>query len=280
MVSFKSLALGALALMSVSAYTPIKGKQIPPHSNFGGVSYQGGNIMNGNVNVYFIYYGSFTTTEKSLLTTFINALGASPWYSINFAYKDARGLAPGPNVKLAATTVDNHSLGTSITEDDIWTIVNNKLAANALPVDSNGVYFVLTDSKTSLPGGFCDQYCGWHTDNSYGSTDIKYSFVGNAGTICPSSCISSNGQTPNGDAGIDGMVSVIAHELSESVTDPDLDAWTGENADQCAWTFGTEKTAANGALYNIDLGGKKWLIQQNYVLTNVAAGDGKCKMHP
>lgn len=40
------------------------------------------------------------------------------------------------------------------------------------------------------------------------------------------------------------MVSVIAHELTETATDPNLNAWwsltTGyENADICAWTYGT-----------------------------------------
>ena len=47
------------------------------------------------------------------------------------------------------------------------------------------------------------------------------------------------------------MASILAHELEESVTDPDLNAWYdsrgGENADKCAWTFGTTYTAANGA---------------------------------
>jgi len=214
------------------------------------------------------------------LTTFINNLGASAWYSINFAYKDSAGVAPGPNVKLAKTVVDNHSLGTSITENDVWTIVNNQLAAGHLPVDTHGVYFVLTDASTSLPGGFCSQYCGWHTYNYYGSTSLVYSFVGDAASLCPGSCIYSNGITPNGDAGVDGMVSVIAHELSESVTDPYLNAWTGENADQCAWQFGTTSTATNGALYNLALAGKQWLIQENYVLTNPSAGTGVCKMHP
>ena len=47
------------------------------------------------------------------------------------------------------------------------------------------------------------------------------------------------------------MASIIAHELEEAATDPDLNAWYDsrgdENADKCAWTFGTTYTAANGA---------------------------------
>jgi hypothetical protein len=57
--------------------------------------------------------------------------------------------------------------------------------------------------------------------------------------------------------------------LEESVTDPDLNAWYdnrgSENADKCAWTFGTTYTASNGSAYNLVLGGKEYLIQRNWV---------------
>jgi hypothetical protein len=43
------------------------------------------------------------------------------------------------------------------------------------------------------------------------------------------------------------MASIIAHELEEAATDPDLNAWYDrrgmENADKCAWTFGSTSTA-------------------------------------
>ena len=73
------------------------------------------------------------------------------------------------------------------------------------------------------------------------------------------------------------MASIIAHELEEATTDPDLNAWYDrrgyENADKCAWTFGTTKTL-NGALYNVTLGGNNYLIQQNWV----NASGGYCAM--
>jgi hypothetical protein len=46
-----------------------------------------------------------------------------------------------------------------------------------------------------------------------------------------------------------------------------------ENADKCAWKFGTTYTA-NGALANANLGGFDYLIQQNWV----NAGGGYCAM--
>ena len=53
--------------------------------------------------------------------------------------------------------------------------------------------------------------------------DIKYAFVGNPDR-CPVACAAQT-TGPNGNAGADGMASIIAHELEEAVTDPDLNAW-------------------------------------------------------
>ena len=73
------------------------------------------------------------------------------------------------------------------------------------------------------------------------------------------------------------MASVIAHELEEMVTDPNLNAWFdlrgAENADKCAWTFGTTYTV-NGALANMQLGTRNYLIQRNWV----NASGGYCSL--
>ena len=57
--------------------------------------------------------------------------------------------------------------------------------------------------------------------------------------------------------------------MEEATTDPDLNAWYDrrgyENADKCAWTFGTTSTAANGSLYNMHSRSTQYLIQQNWV---------------
>jgi hypothetical protein len=147
--------------------------------------------------------------------------------------------------------------------------------------DPKGVYFVLTDASVNESSGFCTQYCGWHANATIASTDIKYAFIGNAAR-CPNAC-SEQTTSPNGNLGADAMASIIAHELEESTTDPDLNAWYDnhgyENADKCAWTFGTTTTIPKGspnagALYNMNLGGLNFLIQQNWL--NI--GSGSCAL--
>lgn len=65
------------------------------------------------------------------------------------------------------------------------------------------------------------------------------------------------------------MASIIAHELEEAVTDPNINAWYQgrfqENADKCAWTFGSTTSLPSGAQYNMTLGNRNYLIQQNWV---------------
>ncbi|CAF4849661.1 unnamed protein product [Rotaria sp. Silwood1] len=64
------------------------------------------------------------------------------------------------------------------------------------------------------------------------------------------------------------MITVIAHELAESLSDPYFNAWydrkRDENADKCNFNFGPTKVWTNGAKYNIAFGGKAYLIQQNW----------------
>jgi hypothetical protein len=70
------------------------------------------------------------------------------------------------------------------------------------------------------------------------------------------------------------MANLIAWRLSTAVTDPDLNAWFdargSENGDKCAFNFGTTLTAANGSLFNVMVGARQYLLQQNWV--NVKAG--------
>ncbi|MBV8503976.1 MAG: hypothetical protein JO006_19925 [Paucibacter sp.] len=235
-----------------------------------GISYHGGPLITSvsGVNVYYIFYGSWTSNQQALLTSLMMGLGGTPIFNINTSYYDGSKRRVVNAVTLKGQANDNYSLGKSLSDANIQTIVANQIQAGALPSDTNGVYFVLTAPDVAETSGFGSQYCGWHTHGTIGGADIKYAFVGNATTIAPSGC-GVNNPSPNGDGGIDGMASVIYHELSEASTDPDLNAWYDrrgqENADKCAWTFGTTFKTSNGATANNTFGGKNWLLQQNWV---------------
>jgi len=101
--------------------------------------------------------------------------------------------------------------------------------------------------------------------------------MGNAATQCPGPCgVPSVG--PNGNAGADALVSILAHELTESTTDPLLNAWFdskgAENADKCAWTFGAAQFQVNGGWANVNVGARSFLIQRNLATNSKCYVDG------
>ncbi|KAJ2964595.1 hypothetical protein NQZ79_g438 [Umbelopsis isabellina] len=240
------------------------------------ITYQGGPIMTGAITVYPIYYGTWSAIQKDIVSTFVGGISSTGWWNIEETYTNSAGVAVTGPVSVGKEYDDNYSLGKSLADNDIETIVSNAIA-NGLPTDTNGIYAVLTAGDVAETSGFCSQYCGWHTYATINGETLKYLFAGRA-DACISSCVASTNSesSPNGDVPVDGMISVLAHEIVESGSDPELNAWydsTGqENADKCAWTFGTTQAATNGGQYNVVSGGKQYLIQQNW-----SAKDQKCE---
>ena len=243
-----------------------------PRARGNGITYHGGPLI-GTVGqppvyVYYIWYGNWSgNSATTILTDLANHIGGSPYYNINSTYYNASNAHIVNSITYGGSTTDSYSHGTSLSDSAIQAVVSSAITSGRLPKNANALYFVLTSADVTASSGFCTQYCGWHTHGTISGSDIKYSFVGNPDR-CPSSCAA---QTigPNGNAGADGMASIIAHELEETNTDPDLNAWYdsrgAENADKCAWTFGATTTLPSGAKYNMTLGSRNYLIQQNWV---------------
>ena len=78
------------------------------------------------------------------------------------------------------------------------------------------------------------------------------------------------------------MVSVLAHEVIETATDPLLSSWFddngNENGDKCAWSFGTTQLTPANAAYNVVFGPRKYLIQQSWVNNPLVTGGGYCTL--
>jgi len=240
-----------------------------PGGGSNGINYNGGPVMTGTVKMYYIWYGNLwsnSSPEIGILENFARNIGGSPYYNINTTYYNAQNVHISNSIAFGGSQIVPSYLGNSLSDAQIKQVVNDYYNSFGA-ADTSGVYFVITDKNTTASSGFCTQYCGWHTHGTIANKDIKYSFIGDS-SKCASSC-SAQTTGPNGSSGADGMASIIAHELEEATSDPDLNAWYDrrgyENADKCAWTFGSTQTATNGAKYNMTLGGTKYLIQQNWV---------------
>jgi len=135
---------------------------------------------------------------------------------------------------------------------------------------------VFTAGRTNLGGGFGTQYCAYHTYFTlngkvvlYAAQPYNYAF--------PAAC-TAQAPSPNNAPAADAEVNTLAHEIEEATTDPRLNAWYDgqgfENADKCAWTFGQTYTTPNGGIANMNLGGKDFLIQRNWI----NSGTGGCRL--
>jgi len=266
-------------------YAPTAGSTSPTSA----LVYHNGAVINTPV-IYIIWYGNWNQSNgtddfngQSIIRSWAGGIGNSDYFKINAGYPGMSGRISG-NASFTAGTNEATDTGTAtrLSDADILSIVSRNIGPGKLPYDANGVYFVVTSSNVAERSGFCTQYCGWHTaGNTPSGQHVRYSFVGNAAR-CLSSCAAQS-VSPNGNAGIDGSVSVLTHELEEATTDADprsgwADAGGAENADKCAWTFG-KTYPVGGAYYNMTFGGRNWLIQRNlwysgssWICANTSAG--------
>ena len=201
---------------------PTRQKAAQPGTTNNGIPYLGGPVLNQptGVNVYYIWYGNWSgDSSKQMLTDFTQRLGGSPYFYINTTYYDLdKGGQQDPvfnKVNLVASVNDNYSMGQSLADLDVDQLVANHTGVD-LPIDENGVYFVLTSADVSEQE-FCVNDCAWHNAATVSypglpeTKDIKVAFVGNPNQ-CPAGCLVQD-PSPNNNPAADSMASFVAHEL-------------------------------------------------------------------
>jgi Phosphate-induced protein 1 conserved region len=245
------------------------------------IVYHGGQVVDHPITVYYLWYGNWSTASAApaIVEEFTRYLGASDWWGTNAGYVDARGKAPSTSVTFGASAYDAYSQGATVADDAIAAAVVKAIAKGALPDDPRGVYMVLGSADVDATSGFCTAYCGFHKVVTLPNGAHRYyGYVGDT-RRCGLGCAMQH-VGPNGDSPADGMISIIAHELAEVVTDPYADAWYDaaglENTDKCIWVFGNTYIAPNGAKANMKLGERDYLVQANWKLD--AYGNGKCEI--
>ena len=277
--------LTALLLLTVACSLPVSAQRVRTDTR---MIYHNGPVIRVAPNLYFIWYGNwppFNGTTNTLVSHFGSYIGGSPYFRINTTYPNSNGDAPTGQVFYGGSVADAYSRGTNLTVDDIQQVVSGRIAVGALPLDTAGIYLVITseDVTNTMPDG--SSYCTPGTSPHHGvalhnGTPYKYGHVGSA-LRCPDSVapqfFASNGiqlPTPNDNLEADAMASTMARLLNVIVTDPNgvdspmggwYDKFALENSDKCVGQFGTTYTLPNGARANVQLGGLHFLIQENWV---------------
>jgi hypothetical protein len=282
---------GATAGFKRVGIAPVINRSASATPKFNGIPYNGGPIIDdaNGVNVYYIWYGDWRKDKatQDTLTHFISHLGGSPYFNINTTYYDYE---VGPNgtklvkdrvingVHYMGSTNDYYSYGVNLTDDNVGLVIQNAVTEGRLPLDHNGVYYVLTSADVTeiTAGGFCNTFCGfhgfWQPAGALGN--LIGAYVGHPAR-CPDVCTYTTGAPPtlvpqpNNNTPADGMVSTVSHELFESVTDPFGDGWIdpygNENGDLCNLSLGPLSLGPDGRYYNLTLKSRTYLAQEIWV---------------
>ncbi|KAL1151685.1 hypothetical protein V6Z11_A09G058800 [Gossypium hirsutum] len=167
-----------------------------------------------------------------------------------------------------------YSHGKKLTRLSIQSVIKSAVTASTkpLPINPSSGLFLLLTSDDVYVQDFCGQVCGFHyfTFPSIVGYTLPYAWVGNSAKLCPGVCAYPFAvpkymtgfkplKSPNGDVGVDGMISVIGHEIAELATNPLVNAWYAgqdpvapvEIADLCEGIYGTGGGGSyTGQLFN------------------------------
>ncbi|XP_042504195.1 protein EXORDIUM-like 7 [Macadamia integrifolia] len=237
------------------------------------LQYHMGPVLASPINLYTIWYGHWNPTHQSIIRDFLLSLSSSSpfpsvadwWHTIRL-YTDQTGANITGNIILSGEYYDSYSHGASLSRLTIQSIIKSAASSHTRPLPLNpydGLYLVLTSSDVQVQD-FCRAVCGFHyfTFPAMVGVTVPYAWVGYSGTQCPGICAypfawpnhSGTYQgpnnimgAPNGDVGVDGMISVIAHELAEVSSNPLVNAWYAGNdptspteiADLCVGVYGS-----------------------------------------
>ena len=232
------------------------------HSNSPNLIYHGGPVMRSGAAATAIFWGAswagYRGDKLTGIDSFYSGVGGTSYAGTNAEYTDSSGAHVGVTVSYAGHLVDtssapSHAPQTSTIAAEVAKMIPNPVA--------NGYYPVYVDT----PRGNT-RYCAWHSYGTVNGVNVQFAFFFNLDGDRGCDPGSSGSQSQ----GLAALGNVSGHELSEALTDPALNAWydgTGEeNADKCAWTFGSKLVSFKN--------GTSWKIQGNWSNSAYDSGRG------
>ncbi|KAJ9183326.1 hypothetical protein P3X46_007193 [Hevea brasiliensis] len=259
-------------------------KQFNQAKNYEGSSdlidlqYHMGPVLASPINLYIIWYGHWNQNHQATIRDFLYSLSSSSpypsvadWWRTVRLYTDQTGSNITGSIVISGEFYDSsYSHGGYLSRLAIQSVIKTAMNSHPRPLPlnpHNGLYLVLTSADVQVQD-FCRAVCGFHyfTFPTVVGVTVPYAWVGYSGTQCPGQCaypfawskysgkpppVANGGnnimKAPNGDAGVDGMISVIAHELAEVSSNPLVNAWYAgddptsptEIADLCLGVYGT-----------------------------------------
>jgi hypothetical protein len=229
-----------------------------------------GPVRHASTLVVPVYWGSrwntsFAGDKVSGLNTLYSGIGGTAYARTNGEYTDGSGSVDTTHISKGTNLTDTSATpsGAPSTQQVLAEVSK---VTNGSPTP-NAYYPVYSDQPRGTAG-----YCAWHSSGTINGIQVQFGFFFNldGDPGCDPQAPTSLGHSQ----GLSALANVSGHELSEMLTDPQLNAWYDqrgdENADKCAWTF-------NGT---VAIGGQSWKIQGNWsnaaANTNSGYANGGC----
>jgi hypothetical protein len=222
------------------------------------LTWHGGPVKH-STKVVPVYWGTswgnstFVGDKMTGLGYFYSHVGGSGYAHTNSEYYDGTDFV---NTTLISTNADlRDSTATPSGAPSTTQVLAAVARATSNNPIANAYYPVYSDKPRGSAG-----YCAWHSSGTINGIEVQFGFFfnldGDPGCD-PQATGTGHSQ------GLSALANVSGHELSEMLTDPELNAWYdqrgSENSDKCAWTF-------DG---NVTIGTESWKIQGNW--SNAAA---------
>ncbi|HTR89127.1 MAG TPA: IPT/TIG domain-containing protein, partial [Solirubrobacteraceae bacterium] len=254
----------------VQAQTRIRGGSGSPKS--GPLEYHGGPVMSSNTNYAFYWdpagapeypAGYETGIDRYFEDLAHDSGGPQNTDSILAQYYDKAGEHANYDSHFAGALIDTDPYPANgcsaapegdvcLTDEQLRTEIRKYVEANKLPTDLAHEYFMLTppgvESCYEAAGHSCSDgtkhavYCAYHSFITVGKAVIVYANDPYVAGIKPECDFGE--EHPNASPSDATIAGGLAHEHSESVTDPEINAWLDsreeEVADKCRTFKATE----------------------------------------
>ena len=245
--------------------------------------------------IYWVPAGSsysFPARYQQILNTFLTNVAAASGEADNFNSVDTEYYQVSGGATMYVTY--HFTAGSPVTDSNPFPSSGCKLASGAtvcltdqqlrselvrltsamnLPTDLAHLYALFLPNGVEVTdrdgSNSASDFCGYHRGFAVGQGELVYAVMPYEPTGCDA------GEAPNGDIVADAGVSVLAHEISEAVTDPEdqITTWNdssgSEIADICANSYGpplgsTSSAHPDTTEYNQIINGGKYYIQEMF----------------
>ena len=223
-----------------------------------------GNIMQNVQPVEAIFWGlnwssgSFIGDKIAGIDTFYSGIGNSTYAHTCSEYSGPAGVFVGDSITYNGHLVDSTAAANGSKTGPILAEVCKEITNP----QANGYYPVYVDLHRGRAN-----FCAWHSAGSCNGVPVQFAFFFNLDGDPGCDPQDTSGLHSQGLA---ALANASGHEISEARTDPQLNAWYdssgNENADKCAWTFGTNLLMFSNT--------SEWKIQGNWSNAAYTAGTG------